>query len=243
MELGLILGVVGAIGVLIAIFSYFIPFAKLKEFYAKIDLDKFTQEKTLRANYKIAIIDDETDSFPVEFIRKMGFDVQCFESISFADSLEITKFDLVFLDVKGVVKEDHEEGGAKFIKILKQARSLLPIVAVSSGKFHPELNDYFKSSDMIINKPIDEFKIREILQELKSDFFDFPDLVKTLKEKIRKLPVQDVQKNQLEICIVKYLSTHTSKEEIMKFVHQIATVDSEEIIQTINIMKDRIDND
>jgi arsenate reductase-like glutaredoxin family protein len=233
----------GIFGALAGIISYFIPWSKVKEAFKQVDFTQFTKNNILRTNYKIAIIDDEIESFPIDFIRKMGFDVQCYESISFADSLEITKYDVVFLDVKGVVKEDLEEGGAKFIKILKQARSLLPIVAVSSGKFHPELNDYFKSSDMIINKPIDEFKISEILKELKSDYFDFPELINTLKEQIRKLPIEKKQKSQLEICIVKYLSTHTSKDEIMKFVHQIATVDSEQIIQTINIMKDRIDND
>lgn len=240
MDLGISLGI---IGVLVAIVSYFIPWPKFKEVFKQVDLVQFTESNQLRENYKIAIIDDELESFPIDFIRKMGFEVQCFESISFADSLEITKFDVVFLDVKGVVKEDNEEGGAKFIKILKQARSLLPIVAVSSGKFQPELNDYFKSSDMIINKPIDEFKIGEILKELKSDFFDFPALTITLKEQIRKLPIEKKQKSQLEINIVKYISTKTSKDEIMKHVHQIATVDSERVIQTINIMKDRIDYD
>jgi hypothetical protein len=237
-------------GIAIGIFSlflgmifYVIPWPKLKEFFKKNDFEAFIEENQLRSTYKVAIIDDEIDSFPVDFIRQMGFEVRCYESISFADSLRIAKFDVVFLDVKGVVKEDLEEGGAKFIKILKQARSLLPIVAVSSGKFHPELNDYFKSSDMIINKPIGEFKIGEILRELKADFFDFNILVDSLKEKIRILPIDSKVKDSLELNIVKYLSTTMSKENIMQYVHQVATVDSDDIISLINIMKDRIDND
>ena len=240
MDIGIALGV---ISIVLAIAAYFIPWASFKEAFNKIDLDDFHEQKKLRRNYKIAIIDDEIDSFPVEFIKSLGFEVECFESISFADSVKITKFDVVFLDVKGVVKEDLEEGGAKFIQILKQARELLPVVAVSSGKFHPELNAYFKISDMTINKPIGEFKINEILKELKSDFFDFKKLIGTLKDKIRKLSIGEKGKRQLEIAIVKYLSTKTSKDEIMKVIHTIATVDCKEIIETVNIMKDRIDND
>lgn len=100
MDIGIILGV---LGILIAISSYFIPWPKLKELFVEVDLQKFFENHNFRANYKIAIIDDDIECFPVDFFRDMGFDVHCFESISFADSLKITKFDVVFLDVKGVV--------------------------------------------------------------------------------------------------------------------------------------------
>lgn len=239
-----ILGIVLAIvAILLAIFFYIVPWANVKEYFKPITLDKFASDIQLREQYKVAIIDDDIDSFPVDFIRKMGFQVNTYESISFADSLEIAKYDVVFLDVKGVVEEDLEEGGAKFIKILKQAREYLPIVAVSSGRFQPELNDYFKASDLIINKPIDEYKVSEELTELKSSFFELPLLVAALKELIRKLPVVIKEKNKLEILIVKYFLSKTSKEQTMQCIHQVATVDSEKIITQVNIIKDRLDND
>jgi len=238
--LGIILAILSLI---ICIFMYVVPWSNLKLLFVKITLDEYIAQLNLRKMYTVAIIDDEIESFPIDFIRSMDFDVKTYESISFADSLKMSKFDVVLLDVKGVVKEDPDEGGAKFIKILKEARSLLPIVAVSSGKFQAELNDYFKISDAIINKPIEEFKIREVLTELKADFFDIDILAQSLKERIRKLPIEKKQKFNLEIQIVKYFSTQIPKEDLMQSVHQIATVDSENIIQLINIIKDRLDND
>lgn len=243
MDLSIFLGVIGALGVLFTVFFYFMPLDRLRSQFEKIGLEQFSKTLNLRDKYKVAIIDDEIESFPIEFIRSMGFEVKTFESISFTDSLEIAKYDVVFLDVKGVVKEDLDEGGAKFIKILKQARSLLPVVAVSSGKFQAALNDYFRSSDETINKPIEEFKVREILMELKSDFFDFDKMLLSLKDRIRQLPVDKKSKFRLESQIVKYFSTQLPKEGVLSLVHQIATVDSENIIKLINKMKDRIDYD
>jgi len=239
-----VLGIVLAIvAILMGIFFYIVPWTSVKEYFKPIMLDKFVSDSQLRDRYKVAIIDDDIDSFPVEFIRKMGVQVNTYESISFADSLEIARYDVVFLDVKGVVEEDLEEGGAKFIKILKQAREYLPIVAVSSGRFQPELNDYFKASDLIINKPIDEYKVSEELTDLKSSFFDLPTLVAALKELIRTLPVEKSDKTKLEILIVKYFLSKGSKENTMQCIHQIATVDSKNIITQVNIIKDRLDND
>ncbi len=109
MEIGLTIS-----GIILAALFYILPWPKVKEFFTTTNLDEFSKETSVRELYKVAIIDDEIDSFPVDFIRKMGFQVNCYESISFADSLKITKYDVVFLDVKGVVEEDLEEGGAKF---------------------------------------------------------------------------------------------------------------------------------
>lgn len=240
MDIGIALGV---LGLFLALGTYFMPHDKLKKKFEKKNLNQFSNEVKLRKNYRVAIIDDELDSFPIEFIKKMDFDVITYESISFADSLEIAKFDVVLLDVKGVVEEDLEEGGAKFIRILKDARKSLPVVAVSSGKFQPELNDYFKSSDAIINKPIEEFKIQELLLELKTDFFDFEKLSNDLRDSIRKLAVEKKSKLKLEATIVKYLSSKLPREEVFELIHQIATIDSDKIIRKVIIMKDRIDND
>lgn len=145
-------------------------------------VDYINKLKT-RDNYKLAIVDDEISSYPVEYIKKLGITVSEFDSISFAETDNLCKFDVILLDVKGVVKEDLEEGGAKLIKIIKQYRPTLPIIAVSSGYFHPELNDYFKSSDATLNKPIDEYKIRELLLDLKKNSSTLKKLLTTLNSK------------------------------------------------------------
>jgi len=145
-----IIGII--IGAIIALILYFVPKDSLFKFFQTKTLDDLIKNNKFRDNFKVVIIDDELDSYPVEYIKKLGVEVSTYETISFADSVDITKYDLVFLDIKGVVKEDLEEGGAKFIKIIKQAREHLPVIAVSSGFFHAEFNEYFKMSDQTIKK-------------------------------------------------------------------------------------------
>lgn len=235
--------VISIVGLIAGVFFYFVPIKSFKSFFNPVLLDDFVGLEKMRDLYKVAIIDDQIDSFPVDFIRSLGFHVDTFTSISFADSLLIAKYDVVFLDVKGVIKEDLEEGGAKFIKILKQARSHLPIIAVSSGKFQPQFNDYFKACDVVLNKPISELRIKEELDHLKSMYFDMNKLIIGLKECLRKLPVSHAEKKELEVSIVKYFMTESPKEVTMQNIHRLATVDSNEIIRIVNVVKDRIDND
>ena len=85
----------------------------------------------------------------------------------------------------------------KLIKIIKEARPLIPVVAVSSGYFHTELNDYFRISDATVNKPIDEYKIRELLFELKKEFFDASSIAKTIEDSIKKLDISSSRSSEI----------------------------------------------
>ena len=236
-----IIGIVISVG--LALLIYFFPRERLAKLFKKNNLDDFIKNNKFRDNFKIVIIDDEIDSYPVEYIKKLGAEVSTYETISFADSVDITKYDLVFLDIKGVVKEDLEEGGAKFIKIIKQARRHLPVIAVSSGFFHAEFNEYFKMSDQTIKKPINEYDINQLISEIKAQHFDMSSLTKSLKKSIGTLNVKQKSKLNLENKIVNYLEGNTSKSDTMECIHQVATTESGKLIDLVEIIKDRAQND
>lgn len=234
---------IGIASIPLAFLLWWVQPKHIVDFFKNKSLVDYIIKKKTRQNYKLAIVDDEINSYPVDYIKKLGINVTEFDSISFAETDNLCKFDVILLDVKGVVKEDLEEGGAKLIKILKQSRPYLPIIAVSSGYFHPELNDYFKSSDATLNKPIDEYKIRELLLDLKKEFFDANEIAFNIEQQIKKLDINNTRKNKITRYIINYLSDSIDEYELFGFIHQLAKTESPEIIRKIKILKDRIEND
>ncbi|WP_368084470.1 hypothetical protein [Vibrio splendidus] len=244
MDLGVLGIVISIVAILIGLFCWFFNPTTIKDKFKGHSVSLYVSNLKLRERYKVAIVDDEISNYPIDYIKNLGFDVFEHEEISFASAKELTKYDLLLLDVKGVVKEDLDEGGAKLIKIVKETRPLMPVIAVSSGFFHAELNDYFRSSDAIINKPIDEFKIRQQLLELKQYFFDTPLIVSCLESNIRHLEISKSKKNTMHKYIISFLSEEQDDgSEMLGFIHQYAKSNSEDIINKINILQDRIKND
>ncbi|WP_417884529.1 hypothetical protein [Vibrio rumoiensis] len=240
MDLGIGLAV---LGVIMAIVFWWIPKESIVGLFEKYSVKNYVNRLNLRTDFRIAIIDDEIDSYPIKYIKDLGFSIKEYETVSFADSDILIKNDLLLLDVKGVVNEDLDEGGAKLIKIIKESRPLLPIVAVSSGYFQTELNDYFKISDATLNKPIDEYRIREMLNELKKEFFDVDCIANSIEDCIKKLELSPSKKNKLKKELIGYLSNKINKECFNNFVHQLARSSSQEIIDKSEILVDRINND
>lgn len=240
MDAGIIWSIVG---IIIGLILYWIPKESILSFFKAKSINEFIKNKHLDKRYSIAIIDDEIDHYPVQYIKDLGFEVQCYESVSFSDADKISKHDLLILDVKGVVKEDPDEGGAKLLKIIKDEKPLLPIIAVSSGTFHVELNDYFDSTNGYVRKPINEFKIRELLLELKDEFLDVEKIAKKTSKEIANLPIKKSKKRKMKAKIVGFLSDNMESKEVKSFIRQHTTVDNDNITPAVEIMKFRVSND
>ncbi|MGI2207822.1 hypothetical protein ACROAD_06000 [Shewanella baltica] len=231
------------IGIVLATVYWLVPKELIINYFKNYSVKSYVEKINLRSEFRVAIVDDEIDSYPVSYIKELNFSVKEYESVSFAHSAELIKNDLLLLDVKGVVKEDLEEGGAKLIKIIKEARPFLPVVAVSSGYFHTELNDYFKSSDATLNKPINEYKIRELIYELKKEFFDAGFISINIERSIKRLELTAYKKNKLNKYVIDFLSGKCEEHVFVNFVHQQAMGESQEIIKNSKILLDRISND
>jgi len=234
--------IITIIGIIAGTVHWLIPKESFTGLFKKYSIKTYIEKKNLRQNFKVAIIDDEIENYPIKYLEALGFTVNKYESVSFADSPELIKNDLLLLDVKGVVIEDLEEGGAKLIKIIKEARPHIPVIAVSSGYFHPELNDYFKSSDAILNKPIKEYKIREVLNELKKEFFDVSSIASGIEREIKNLELSSSKKNKLNKFVIDFISKKCDDSSFINFVHQNAMAESQGIISNSRILRDRIEN-
>lgn len=238
-KLGILIGILSLV---VGFIFWLVPKEALTNKFKKYSISDRVESLNLRQEFKIAIVDDEMNSYPLKYLKELGYTVKEYDSVSFADSTELIKNDLLLLDVKGVVKEDLDEGGAKLIKIIKESRPLLPVVAVSSGYFHPELNDYFKSSDATLNKPIDEYRIRELFNELKKEFFDINCITMTIESAIRKLELSKSKKNLFNKYVIDFVINDCKEVEFLDFVHQNAKGESQSIIDNSRILLDRIKN-
>ncbi len=98
-------------------------------------------------------------------------------------------------------------------------------------------------SDQTIKKPINEFDINQLIKEIKSKHFDMDVLIKSLKSQVNALNIRQKFKSNLECKITNYLEGNASKVETMECIHQIATTGSGELINLVNIIKDRVEND
>lgn len=236
-ELGIILTV---IAMFLSIAMWVIKPDFIMRMFRVQKITNFMQAKNLADNFTIAIIDDELDSYPISYIQNLGYKVKTFDSVSFSQAEELSKNDLILLDVKGVVKEDLEEGGAKLIKIIKEIRPLVPVIAVSSGYFHTELNDYFKTCDDSIKKPIDEYKIREVINELKLKFYDENNIANLLNNEIESLQLSNRKKKSIYLMIVGYLKNEIEGQELRVTLHRLATTKTEKILCKVEKLKDRL---
>ncbi len=238
-DLGIVISI---IGIVLSVILWVVKPEFIMKFIRTQKVTSFIKSKNLSNNFTIAVVDDELDSYPIQYIQNLGYNVKTFESVSFSQAEELSKNDLILLDVKGVVKEDLEEGGAKLIKIIKDIRPLLPIIAVSSGYFHTELNDYFKTCDDSMKKPIDEYKIREILSELKLKFFDENNIAESLNNDIESLQISNRKKNNISLMIINYLKNEIECQELKLTLHRLATTKTEEILCQVDRLKDRLNH-
>jgi hypothetical protein len=243
MNINSVVTVISLVGIPLAFIFWLVPRESIIGILKNHNISNYIEKLNLRTDFRIAIIDDEIIGYPIQYIKDLGFAVKEYELVSFADSETLVKNDLLLLDVKGVVKEDLDEGGAKLIKIIKEERPLLPIVAVSSGYFHAELNDYFKISDATVNKPIDEFKIRELLNELKREFFDAEFIGEAIENSIKSLDISNFKKKRINKAVIDFLSKKSNENYFLNIIHENAKSESQLIIGNSKILLDRIIND
>lgn len=110
----------------------------------------------IKRESKIAIIDDNLSDFPVDYLRRAGFNVDVHTEVSLAQIQQFEGHDVILLDIVGVVAEDKHSGGLELIKRIKSFSTRPAVIAVSGKRFDPTVTDFFKLADDVLKKPISE---------------------------------------------------------------------------------------
>jgi CheY-like chemotaxis protein len=120
----------------------------------------------IKEKAKIAIVDDEPSDFPLDYLRNTGFNVEVFEEVSLAEFEKFSKYDLVLLDIAGVVEEDRIAGGLELIKRIDGLHVRPLIIAMSSKKFDPKAATFFSIADETMKKPLKDRECEETIIEM-----------------------------------------------------------------------------
>lgn len=127
---------------------------------------------TLKRVGRIAIVDDNIADFPVAELKRAGYNIRTYKHVSVSEFDEISTYDVVFLDMLDIVKDDPTEGGLRLIQTLRSKNPRQKICAVSSKKFDPAATAFFKQADDAQNKPMSAQKCVQVIDTFLSEKLD-----------------------------------------------------------------------
>lgn len=170
------------------------------------------RKEDVKSIVRVAIVDDNVSDFPAAELRGDGFSVRSYRQVKLSDFKELQGYDVVFLDMHGIVADDPEAGGLKLILRLREANPRQKICAVSSKTFDPTATTFFKQADDVKKKPMNAAQCREVILDLAGDAFDPEKLAQELDQLLPR--VTFFQRRQVLREIDQILTRTTPLEEL-----------------------------
>lgn len=121
---------------------------------------------------KIAFVDDEISDFPIAELKKAGYQISTYKQVSLSDVTGLATYDVIFLDIKGIVKDDPEEGGLKLLTSLRRINPNQKICAVSNKQYDVLATKFFEQADDVAKKPMTAHKCSDLIDQFLSEKFD-----------------------------------------------------------------------
>lgn len=217
----IVLGVITSVSLIYGLYKLVKSFYKNKSFkhsdFSSFVADKFQSwnQESLK-NKKIAIIDDNPENYPLDYLNDSDFSVKTIKSISLTQVNSLIEYDLLILDITGIVQEDLVQGGLELLKRIKNKKPDALIIAASSKRFDPTLTEFFKLSNMQIKTPIEGPELEDILiKELNKKYC--PNVIaKKLDENISGKSLTAKQKQNLIRYSNEFLENKITKEQFLQ---------------------------
>lgn len=163
---------------------------------------------------KIVVVDDNPDDFPLDYLRSTFGQVTVIDKISLSEASRLVGYDLIFLDMTGVVTEDPKYGGLQLIKKVKQLPDSPIVVAVSRARFDPTATDYFRIADDVLKKPLTEMKCEEVVLELVKDKLSPFKAADTIDSEILSKSKNDREKDKMNNLVFSFLDKKILLDEL-----------------------------
>ena len=192
---------------------------------------------------KVAIVDDEPSDFPLDYLRNAGFRVDVFEEVSLADYQKFSEYDLVLLDIAGVIKEDKMSGGLELIKRIDSLHSRPQIIAVSSKKFDPKATNFFSIADDIMQKPLKDHECEEVIVEMLTKKMSPHNIAEKIDGIVSESSLDSSGASKVYRYLFMYIYSMKTKSEIaslLKRKHAFLKADS--IVNDLEIIKGYVEN-
>jgi CheY-like chemotaxis protein len=122
--------------------------------------------KAAVASVQIAIIDDQPQDFPVDYLRSLGYQVTIFQQFSLSNSEQLKNYDLLILDITGVISEDLKKGGLQLLRNVKQLPHPPTVIAVSGKTYDPTVTQFFRLAEAQMKKPVGKIEFEDKIKQL-----------------------------------------------------------------------------
>lgn len=189
------------------------------EFIQRQGLENKSYISTKELN--ILILDDEPQNYPIEYLRNCKYKINHREEISLSNIDEILDFDLIILDITGIVKEDKKKGGFELLKRLRKEKPLgQAIIAASSKRFDLSVADFYEMADVKIKTPIEGIEMEEVLEQAMKLKFNVLELAKKLDHIIglvQNIPLRDTIMNEA----ILYLDNNSDYNLLSKKIESV----------------------
>lgn len=119
----------------------------------------------IRKRARILVIDD-SDFFYLELFQKDGYTVQKWDDVEDLQKLESGYYDVIFLDIQGVGKQQSADQGLGIIRHLKSVRPTQIIVAYSNADWPLKYKEFFDLADASLDKRGDYVDFKKVLDGL-----------------------------------------------------------------------------
>lgn len=187
---------------------------------------------------KIVVVDDNPDDFPLDYLRSTFGQVTVIDKISLSEASRLVGYDLIFLDMTGVVTEDPKYGGLQLIKKVKQLPDSPIVVAVSRARFDPTATDYFRIADDVLKKPLTEMKCEEVVLELVKDKLSPFKAADTIDSEILSKSKNDREKDKMNNLVFSFLDKKILLDELRgELLNSYRNLDTSLILANVQRIK------
>lgn len=163
---------------------------------------------------KVLVLDDEPDDYPFGQLRQLGYKVQERTSISLGEIDDLLTFDVILLDIRGVLNEDIKTGGLEILKRLKRRQTSPYVIAVSSKGFDPTVAEFFMLANERLKKPVPAVEIESAISRAYEMAFSAVEAAKRIDVHIGSSnPKNSTARKNVEE-LVRFLRKETTEERL-----------------------------
>lgn len=204
--------------------------------YEFIQKEAYSQKGSVNPkDLKILILDDELEHYPIDYLKDSNYNIECKQKISLSKIDSLLKYNIIILDITGIVEEDLNKGGFELLKRLKERKPYgQAIIAASSKLFDMSVADFYKLADKKIKTPIDPIEIEAVFNEVVKLKFSINDIAKSLDELIQKEVDKNIKEEILSFSILFLQGEYSASEFKLKISPYLHGAILDEFIFNIN---------
>lgn len=188
---------------------------------------------------KIIIVDDDPDNYPLDYLRSSGFKITSLERISLNNIEQLMNYDLIVLDITGIVEEDMQRGGFEVLKRIKKMDQEKLVIGASSKRYDPTLTEFFKLSDRQIKTPVDPTNLEKIFLEILLNKYNPAAIAKDIDEFLSNKKISNSERAKVIKISISYVNGEISED---KFFKKLNIIISSKDMCRYDVLLDKLKN-